>query len=241
MGIYPVVRAGNNLLEYPPSVFSSPQQWMPPIELNLNVPHFNVDSLVVRTVRRSNWRSVLTRSVQSVGIVCKDRRRPDEEEQGDGDDQRKGIQQVKVTLVGGEVTVVPVDKLGYSEDASSEVGDAGEKEDVVEGGPSVEESLAGRGVTGRPDHVTRATTASMANDDRRSLGSKAKEGIESGGRSRNSRSVPEPDGQTGEKTKRDDLENQPSESQLQPNGIYISLESLKPNLLSRIQTNSRLT
>ena len=74
--------------------------------------------------------------------------------------------------MGGEVAVVPVDKLGYSEDASSEVGDASKEEDVVEGGPSVKESLAGRGVTGRPDHVTGATVANTANSNRRSLGSK---------------------------------------------------------------------
>jgi hypothetical protein len=220
MGIYPVARAGNNLLEYPPSV-----RWG---RHRSNVSHFNVGPLVLRIVRRRPGRSrspVLTRaSIESVGLVCKNARGPDEEEQGDGDDQRQSVQQVKVTLVGGQVAVVPVDELGYSEDASSEVGDAGEEEDVVEGGPAVEESLAGRGVPGCPDHVTRATTASMANDDRRSLASKAKDGIESGGRSRDSRSVPEPDGQTGEKTKRDDLEDQPPKSQLQPNVIHISLK-----------------
>jgi hypothetical protein len=93
--------------------------------------------------------------------VCKDAGRPDEEEQGDGDDQRQSIQQVKVTLVGGQVAVVSVNELGYSEDAPSEVGDAGEEEDVID-----------------------------------------------------SRPVPEPDGQKGEKPKRDDLEDQPCESQL---------------------------
>lgn len=150
-----------------------------------NVSHFNVGPLVLRIVRRRPGRSrspVLTRSsIESVGIVRKDGWRPDEEEQGDGDDQRKGIQQVKVTLVGGQVAVVPVNELGYSEDAPSEVGDAGEEEDVVEGGPTVEESLAGRGVSGCPDHVTRATTASMASDDRHPLDYKLKsDGIDDG-------------------------------------------------------------
>lgn len=122
--------------------------------------HFNVGPLDIRPMGRPHARVVLTRSVEMadvVGIVCKDAWRPDEKEEGDGEGQRESVEEVKVSLGGGEITVIPAYKLGDTEDASGEVGDAGKEEDVIEGGPSIEEPLSCRGVPRRPDHVTRAT------------------------------------------------------------------------------------
>ena len=98
---------------------------------------------------------VLTRSAQVfVGVVSKDAWRPDKVEERDGDGEREGVEEVKVSLVDGEVAGVTVGELGDSEDASDEVRDTGEKEDVVERRPSVQELLSGRRVTSGPDQVT---------------------------------------------------------------------------------------
>jgi len=98
---------------------------------------------------------VLTRSAQVfVGVLSKDAGRPDKVEERDGDGEREGVEQVKVSLVDGEVAGVAIGELGNSEDASNEVGHAGEEEDEVERRPSVQEPLSRRRVTRGPDHMT---------------------------------------------------------------------------------------
>jgi hypothetical protein len=98
---------------------------------------------------------VLTRAAQVfVGVVGKDGRWPDKVEERDGDGERKGIEQVKVSLVDSEIAGVAISELGDSKDASDEVGHAGKEENVVERGPSFQEPLSRRRVTSGPDHVT---------------------------------------------------------------------------------------
>ena len=171
--------------------------------------HFNVGSLDGRIVGRPDRRSVLTRSVEDVGIVRKDAGWPDKEEQRDGDGQWKGVQDVKVAFVGGEVAIVSIHKLGDPKDAPSKISDAGQEDDIVEGRPSVEESLAGRGVPGSPNHVA----GSAAKFGPEGLSNWLSRAIAFS--SLHSRPVSEPDGQKSEKSKRDDLEDQTAEGQLQ--------------------------